>query len=72
MLLPLKVRLHRTRNIGWQPWERSLTSLAQNRPTTHQQFRLSEIKQRLAKFVTGCNLSQVVDDVQLWLLRDHC
>ena len=47
----------------------SLTSLAQNRPTTKQQFCLREVKQQLAKFTTGCNISRVVDDVKFWLLR---
>ena len=58
-----------TRSEGWQPHEWSLTSLAQNKPTVHQQFCLNEAKQLFAKFATGCNFSQIVDDVKFWLLR---
>ena len=42
--------------------ERSLTSLAQSRPTIYQYFCLSKVKQPLVKFATDCNLSVVVDD----------
>ena len=52
--------------------EWSLTSLAQNRPTIQKQFCLSEVKQPLAKFATGRNLSQVVNDVKFWFLRVQC
>ena len=47
--------------------DRSITSLAQNMPTIHQQFFLSEVKQLLAKIATGCNILQVVNDVTFLL-----
>ena len=47
---------------------KSLTSYARDMPNIQKQFCLSEVKQPLAKFATCCNLSQVVDDVKLWLL----
>ena len=56
-------------------YNRARTSkLTQNRPTIHEQFCLSEMKQLLAKIVTGYNLSQVVNDVIFWLLyvTSHC
>ena len=43
------------------------TSLAQNSPIIQQQFCPSEVKQPLAKFATGYNLSQSVDDVKFCL-----
>ena len=51
----------------WQP-SQVATSHARNMPNIQKQFCLSEVKQPLAKFATCCNLSQVVDDVKLWLL----
>ena len=48
-------------------YNRARTSkLTQNRTTIHEQFCLSEMKQLLAKIVTGYNLSQVVNDVIFW------
>ena len=53
-------------------------SLAQNRPTIHQQFCLSEYVSKyfyfwthphLMKKIINCNLSQVVNDVTFWSLR---
>ena len=52
-------------NVGnFREW--SLTTLAQNRLTIQKQFCLSEVKQPLAKFASGRNLAQVVDDVIFW------
>ena len=42
--------------------------LAQNRSTTHQQLSPSEVKQPFLKFLTGWNLSQVVNAVKFSLL----
>ena len=47
----------------------SLRSPAQNKRITHQQFCVNEVKQPLAKIVSGCNLSQVFDGIKIWLLR---
>ena len=45
-----------------------LSTPAQNRPTTF--INIFEWNKRLlAKFVTGCNLSQVIDDDKFWLFR---
>ena len=42
------------------------------RPTIQKQFCLSKVKRPLAKFATGWNLPQVVEDVKFWLLRVWC
>ena len=48
----IKVRFTLDVKVGnFRKW--SLTSLAQNRPTTQNHICLSEVKQPLAKFVTG-------------------
>ena len=75
-MFSLKVRLHRTHSIAKRRLATQvvahITVLAQIRPTIHQQFCLSEVKQPLAKLATGCNLSQIEDDVKFWLLRVWC
>ena len=69
ILLKLKcVYTRRKAKLGnFRGW--SLTSLAQNRLTIHQQFCLSEVKQPLAKIATCCSLLQVANDVTFWLFR---
>ena len=59
----LSYALARSPNLVGNLRELSLTSLAQNRPTIHKQFCLSDVKQPLAKIVTSSNLSQMVNNV---------